>query len=86
MQNFDNHLKNECVNNWIEKNNRETQGTLELMEFWNQIEDGIQIELNKVTKSFVVILYDIYILFIKEVDFFKIIVIDTKNACIIDVC
>ena len=86
MQNFDNHLKNECVNNWIEKNNRETQGTLELMEFWNQIEDGIQIELNKVTKSFVVILYDIYILFKKEVDFFKIIVIDTKNACIIDVC
>ena len=39
------------------------------MEFWNQIEDGIQIELNKVTKSFVVILYDIYILFKKEVDF-----------------
>lgn len=56
VQNMDNHFKTECTIDWIEKNERETQGSLDLLQHWHQIDDGIQVDLNRVERSFVVIL------------------------------
>lgn len=85
MHELKKHLKDECPIDWIEKNDQETQGTLDLLQHWHQIDDGIQTGLNQIFKSFTVILNDVYVFFKKESEF-KIAVIDMNNASTVDIC
>jgi hypothetical protein len=57
---------NECDTEWMESSFEETACTFESLDYCKRTRDGFQLNLTRIQKNFVLILNEMFLLFLKD--------------------